>query len=135
MATAKAEYLGELRTTAKHLQSGTEIITDAPTDNMGKGEAFSPTDLVATALGTCMLTTIGIVANRHQWELAGMKMEITKVMSSEPPRKISEIHIRFNFAGIKLTDEQQIIIKNTALTCPVARSLDENIKQVVDFGF
>lgn len=135
MPTAHAVYLGELRTKATHLQSGTEIITDAPVDNQGKGEAFSPTDLVATALGTCMLTTMGIVANRHGWELKGMNMEITKVMASEPPRRISEIHIKFNFNGMKFTDEQEVILKNTALTCPVARSLDENIKQVVDFGF
>lgn len=135
MITSNAVYLGELRTKAQHIRSGTEIITDAPVDNMGKGEAFSPTDLVATALGTCMLTTMGIVADRHQWDLKGMSMEITKVMSSEPPRRISEVHIAFNFNGITLTDEQQVILKNTALTCPVARSLNENIKQVVDFGF
>ncbi len=135
MPTAHAIYLGELRTKATHLQSATELITDAPLDNQGKGEAFSPTDLVATALGTCMLTTMGIVAKRHGWELKGMNMEITKVMASEPPRRISEIHIKFNFEGRKLTDEQEVILKNTALTCPVARSLDENIKQVVDFGF
>jgi len=135
MATAQAIYVGELRTKAKHLKSGTEIITDAPTDNHGKGEAFSPTDLVATALGTCMLTTMGIVAERHGWELKGINMEITKVMATEPSRRISEIHIKFDFNDMPLTDEQQITLKNTALTCPVARSLDENIKQIVDFGF
>lgn len=135
MATAHAVYLGELRTKATHLQSGSEIITDAPTDNHGKGEAFSPTDLVATALGLCMMTTMGIVAERHGWELKGMNMDISKVMSTDKPRRITEIHIKFDFNGMTLNDEQQVILKNTALSCPVAHSLDPDIKQVVDLGF
>jgi uncharacterized OsmC-like protein len=135
MATSHAIYLGDLRTKAIHLQSGTEIITDAPTDNHGKGEAFSPTDLLATSLGLCMMTTMGIVAKRHGWDLMGMNVEVTKVMSKDSPRRVTEIHIKFDFGGKTLDDEQQIILKNTALSCPVAHSLDPNIKQVVDFGF
>lgn len=135
MPTSKSIYLGELRTKCVHLKSNTEIITDAPTDNHGKGEAFSPTDLVATALGACMMTTMGIVAQRDNLDLAGINMEITKVMTSAPPRAIAEIHITFNFNGIKLSDDQQIKLKNTALTCPVSLSLDPEIKQVIEFGF
>ena len=87
MPTAQTTYLGDLRTEAVHLQSGITIITDAPTDNNGKGEAFSPTDLVATALGSCMMTIMGIVARRDEIDLKGSQMEITKGMSAEPPRR------------------------------------------------
>lgn len=135
MATSHAVYLGELRTKAIHLKSNQEIITDAPTDNHGKGEAFSPTDLLATSLGLCMMTTIGIVAERHDWDLMGMNIDVTKVMSTDSPRRVTEIHVKFDFGGKQLTDEQQIILRNTALNCPVSHSIDPNIKQIVDFGF
>ncbi|TAG50519.1 MAG: OsmC family peroxiredoxin, partial [Runella slithyformis] len=94
MATAQITYLGDLRTEAVHLQSNTAILTDAPTDNQGKGEAFSPTDLVATALGACIITTMGIVARRDDIDLRGSVLEITKVMSTEPPRKIAQIVLK-----------------------------------------
>lgn len=135
MPTSHVVYLGDLRTKATHIASKSEILTDAPTDNHGKGEAFSPTDLVATALGACMLTTMGIVAERHGKDLSGVQVEVTKVMSQDKPRRITEIHIIFNFNGITLTDEEQILYKNTALTCPVSHSIDPEIKQIVDFGF
>ncbi len=135
MPTSKIIYLGDLRTQCTHLQSNTNILTDAPVDNHGKGEAFSPTDLVATALGSCMLTTMAIVAKREQLELKGISMEVTKVMTSQPPRAISEIHIVFDFNGLKLTEDQQIKLKNTALTCPVSLSLDPEIKQIIDFNY
>lgn len=135
MATSHAVYLGELRTKAIHLKSNQEIITDAPTDNHGKGEAFSPTDLLATSLGLCMMTTMGIVAERHGWDLMGMNIDVTKIMSTDSPRRVTEIHVKFDFGGKQLTDEQQIIFRNTALNCPVSHSIDPNIKQIVDFGF
>lgn len=135
MATIKSIYLGELRTKATHLQSGTEIITDAPVDNQGKGEAFSPTDLVAAALGSCMMTIMGIVANRENLDLKGMSMEITKTMTPTPPRTIAEIHIKFDFHDMKLDDSQRIKLKNAALTCPVSLSLDGDIVQNIDFGW
>lgn len=135
MATSKSIYLGDLRTKCIHLKSNSEILTDAPTDNHGKGEAFSPTDLVATALGACMLTTMAIVGERENIDLKGVGMEIKKVMTTEPPRAISEIHISFNFNDIYLNENQQIKLKNTALTCPVSLSLDPEIKQIIDFNF
>ncbi|MEZ4902176.1 MAG: OsmC family protein [Spirosomataceae bacterium] len=134
MPTIQTTYLGDLRTQATHLQSGTKIITDAPTDNNGKGEAFSPTDLVAAALGSCMMTIMGIVANRDAIDLKGSQMEITKVMSAEPPRKIAKIEIKLKM----LTDrelkevEQNKLIK-AAYTCPVALSLHADIEQLISF--
>lgn len=135
MATIKSVYLGDLKTKATHLLSGTEILTDPPLDNQGTGSTFSPTDLVAAALGSCMMTIMGIVARRDNIDLKGMGMEITKIMSTDPPRRITEIHVMFDFAEITLDDSQKIKLKNAALTCPVAYSLDPAIKQVVDFGF
>ena len=90
MATIKSTYKGDLRTAARHLASGNTIITDAPIDNNGKGEAFSPTDLVSAALGSCMMTIMGIVANRANIDIDGMDMEITKIMATEP-RRIAEV--------------------------------------------
>lgn len=96
METIRTIYLGELRTRAKHLQSGNELITDAPTDNHGKGEAFSPTDLLATALGSCMLTVIGLAARTHGFNIDGAKVNITKIMASNP-RRVEEVVIDFFF--------------------------------------
>ncbi|MDX2196184.1 MAG: OsmC family protein [Cytophagales bacterium] len=134
MATSEVIYLGTLRTKATHHLSGMEIITDAPTDNEGMGGAFSPTDMVATALGSCMLTTMGIVARRHDIDLQGISVSVTKVMAPQP-RRIAEIHIIFDWNGFILSLDNQIRLKNAALTCPVALSLDPEIKQVVDFGY
>ena len=134
MATSKVKYLGDLRTLAVHLKSGNEIITDAPVDNNGKGEAFSPTDLVATALGSCMLTIIGISARKHQISLGEIDIEITKVMSSSP-RKIKEIHVNFRFDKTPYTEKEKLIIRKAAATCPVALSLDKEIKQQLSFNF
>lgn len=129
------KYLGNLRTEAQHLKSGQKIITDAPIDNKGKGEAFSPTDLVCVALSSCMLTTIGIVANRENIDLTGLTTEINKTMSSNP-RKIAEIEIVLAFSnGEKLTESQKELLKRTALSCPVALSLNPEIQQKVSFSF
>ena len=131
MTTSKVTYQGDLRTTAIHLQSNNEIITDAPTDNQGKGEAFSPTDLLATSLASCMLTIIGIKARDMEIDLAGTTAEVTKVMAADP-RRVSEIHIIVTF-NRELDDRTQKIFYNTALTCPVANSIHPNITQNLTF--
>ena len=134
MPTVHTSYLGNLRTQATHLQSGTSILTDAPTDNNGRGEAFSPTDLVVTALGSCIITTMGIFAQRHDINLTGSTMDITKVMSSEPPRCISKIEIKLTMMSeteLSDTDRQKLI--RVAHTCPVAISLHPDVEQVIDF--
>ena len=134
MTTSTIKYAGNLRTEAVHLKSNNTIITDAPTDNQGKGEAFSPTDLVATALGSCILTIIGIKANEHNFKIKGIEVEITKIMKSNP-RKIGEVIVEFDFLKEKYSEKEQTIIKNSAKTCPVALSLDKEIKQTLIFNF
>lgn len=129
MTTSKVTYQGDLRTTAIHLQSNNEIITDAPTDNQGKGEAFSPTDLLATSLASCMLTIIGIKARDMGIDIAGTIAEVTKVMTANP-RRVSEIHVAIAF-NKELEDKTRKIFYNTALTCPVAKSIHPDILQKV----
>lgn len=134
MPTVKTTYLGGLRTESKHLQSGNQLITDAPTDNMGKGEAFSPTDLLATATGTCMLTTMAIVAQRDGIELEGSEVEVTKVMSQTPPRKVARLEILLKMkANVELSPAQIQKLENTAHACPVSLSLHPDLEQVVVF--
>lgn len=127
MTTSKVTYQGNLRTTAVHLQSNNEIITDAPVDNHGKGEAFSPTDLLATSLASCMLTIIGIKAADMEIDIAGTTAEVTKVMTTDP-RRVSEVHVAITFKQT-LDDRTQKIFYNTALTCPVAKSIHPDIIQ------
>ncbi len=134
MVTAETIYLGELRTKAKHTHSGIEIITDAPLDNQGKGEAFSPTDLMATSLGSCMLTIMGIAARTHQFNIDGTRLKVTKVMASNP-RRVSEVHIHFTMPAITYTEQQKKIIYIAATTCPVALSLHPDVKQLVEFVY
>ena len=134
MNSMTGEYLGELRTRDKHLKSGNTLITDAPVDNMGKGEAFSPTDLVCAALSSCMMTIMGQVADRENIDLKGMTTEITKVMVNSP-RKIAEIHVSFTHPNLKADEKQQQKLKNAARTCPVALSLADSIKQEVTFNW
>ena len=134
MITTKTIYIGGLRTEAQHLRSGIKIITDAPIDNQGKGEAFSPTDLVATALGSCMITIVGIAANNHNFNIDGTQIEITKVMASDP-RRIAEVIVNFTFPPNNYTEKQKKIIKASALTCPVAMSLHPDLKQSVNFKY
>lgn len=134
MPTIKSSYLGNLRTESEHLQSGVKILSDAPVDNNGKGEAFSPTDLVASALGSCMITIMGIIANRDSVSLEGMTWEVTKIMHASP-RKISEIIVDFHWDN-PVNDASMIQkLKNAAMTCPVAISLDPEIKQTLNFDF
>ena len=128
---SRVEYKGELRTEAVHLKSGKTIITDAPIDNQGKGEAFSPTDLVATALGSCMITIMGIVAEREGITLDGTTAEVEKVMATGP-RRIGEVKIKIKFIQ-KLNRDQRDKLERAAKTCPVSGSLSENLKETIEF--
>jgi len=131
--TSQITYEGNLRTVATHLQSETVIETDAPTDNHGKGERFSPTDMVATALGSCMLTTMGIKAKDLQVNLEGTTVDITKIMVAKP-RKIGEIKVVINFPkGVHPDEKQRTILEKTAMTCPVFESLHADMKKDVEF--
>ena len=134
MVSMTGIYQGSLRTEVTHLRSGNRIITDAPPDNNGKGEAFSPTDLTCASLNSCMMTLMGMLAEREGINLEGLKSEIVKVMASNP-RKIAEIHISFYHKNLDATDLQKEKLKRAALTCPVALSLPETLKQVVNFNF
>ncbi len=131
--TSKITYLGELRTSSIHIQSGSEIISDAPIDNKGKGAAFSPTDTVANGLGSCMFTVMGIKAAEMNVDLSNATAEITKIMAAEP-RRISEIHIVFNITA-ELDDKTKTILERTAMTCPVYYSLHPDIKKVITFNW
>jgi len=129
--TSKIVYKGELRTEATHIQSGNVIITDAPTDNKGKGEAFSPTDLVATALASCMITIMGIKADEMNVSIEGTTAETEKIMGSEP-RRISQINIRIT-VPISADDKTKKILEKSALTCPVEKSLSSDLITKVQF--
>jgi len=131
--TSKITYLGQLRTSSTHLQSGAEIISDAPTDNNGKGAAFSPTDTVANALGSCMFTVMGIKAQELNVDLSSSTAEITKIMAADP-RRISEIYVVFNFS-IETNSKNKIILERTAMTCPVYYSLHPDIKKIITFNW
>lgn len=134
MATIETHYLGDLRTRARHVASGNLLITDAPLDNQGRGETFSPTDLLATALGSCMLTIIGIAARTHGFSIEGTDMKITKIMASSP-RRISEVHVEFTFPAVDYSDKQKLIIEKSARECPVALSLHPELKQTIQFNY
>lgn len=134
MATSEITYLGNLRTESTHIASGEKITTDAPVDNKGRGEAFSPTDLLATSLGNCMLTLIGIAANEHGFDIDGTTCEITKVMAPNP-RRVVEIKAELNFPANSYTDKQKKIIELAALTCPVYLSLHPDLNKNVSFNY
>ena len=134
MHTIKTIYQGELRTQATHLPSGDSILTDAPPDNQGKGEAFSPTDLLATALASCMLTIMGIAARTHGFSIDGTHAEITKIMTG-PPRRVGEIIVNLYFPEIRYSEKQEKIIRNSAYSCPVYLSLSESLKKTIHFCF
>jgi putative redox protein len=133
--TSQIIYNGDLRCTATHLQSGTFIETDAPTDNQGKGERFSPTDLVVTALGTCMVTTMGIKARTMDIQLDGTRLEVTKIMVSDP-RRIGKIIVHVFFPeGLKIDDKQKDLLERTARTCPVERTLHPDVELDMQFNW
>jgi len=133
MATSKVTYLGDLRTSSIHLQSGSEIISDAPIDNNGKGEAFSPTDTVANGLASCMFTVMGIKARDLEVDFSNSTAEVTKIMGTEP-RRITEIHVTFNM-NLNADDKTKTILERTAMTCPVFYSLHPDIKKEIVFNW
>lgn len=133
--TSTVTYVGNLRTVCQHLRSGSSIETDAPVDNNGKGERFSPSDLVATALGTCMLTIMGMRAAEMNVELTGTSIDVEKIMKQDP-RRIGGINLTFHFPdSLQLTERQQTILQKAAETCPVAYSINPEIDLKVNFNW
>jgi putative redox protein len=130
METAQTKYIGDLRTEILHVRSGSIITTDAPVDNKGRGENFSPTDMVASALGSCILTIMGIAAREHNFLIDGSTCKITKIMTDHP-RKIGEIRIELDLTGHSYTDKQKKILEYCVKTCPVALTLNESVFQNV----
>ncbi|WLD22854.1 OsmC family protein [Flavobacterium dauae] len=133
MSTSKVVYKGDLRTESTHLQSGTTILTDAPTDNHGRGEAFSPTDMVANSLATCMFSIMGIKAKAMDIGIENSTAEVTKIMQAEP-RKISEIIVSFEMNAV-IDEKSKTILERAAMTCPVFLSLHPDIKKTVSFNW
>jgi len=134
MVSMTGIYHGGLRTEVTHLKSGNRVVTDAPLDNNGKGEAFSPTDLACASLSSCMMTLMGILAQRESIDLTGLTSEIVKIMDNNP-RKIAEVQITFTHVNLVATDIQKEKLRRAALTCPVALSLGADVKQSVSFNF
>ncbi len=133
MTTSVVFYSGNLRTESQHLQSGETITTDAPIDNEGTGQAFSPTDLAATSLANCMMTVMGIVASRHNIDIEGTRANVEKFMGVNP-RRIIEIKIDFHFPNNYDTATKKLL-EQAALNCPVAKSLSESISQNIHFNY
>lgn len=131
--TSKVTYLGDLRTSSIHIQSGTEVLSDAPVDNNGKGEAFSPTDSVANALATCMMTIMGIKARAMNIDFIGSTAAVTKIMNAEP-RKIGAIEIVFEMQGVT-EEKDKTILERAAITCPVYLSLNDDIEKRISFNW
>ncbi len=125
-------YQGDLRCQAKHAPSGTLLLTDAPVDNMGKGESFSPTDLVATALGTCMLTTMGIVAQRKNIDISGSTVSVTKEMVTAPLRRIGRLGVTIHVPH-DLSEDDQKRLEHAAHSCPVHKSMHPDVQMPVTF--
>jgi putative redox protein len=134
METVRTRYLGELRTEATHVASGNVLKTDAPVDNQGRGEYFSPTDLVATALGSCIMTIMGIAARQYSFNLEGVSFKITKIMA-ENPRRIGEIAIIFDFTMRDYSEKQKKILEYCVKSCPVAQTLHPSVNQNVNLVF
>lgn len=134
MATSRVEYNGKLRTTCTHLKSGQEIITDAPTDNNGKGDAFSPTDLVATAYASCMLTVIGIHCDKNGLSFENGHAEITKIMG-DAPRRISRLEIALDLSGNGWDEALCERIKKVGEACPVAQSVHPDLEVAITYNF
>ena len=130
--TSKVTYLGDLRTTSTHIQSGTQILSDAPVDNQGRGEAFSPTDTVANALATCMFTIMGIKARDLGVDLKGATAEVSKHMQ-QSPRMISKITVRFTLPAVD--EKNRVILERAGMTCPVFLSLHPDIEKDVEFNW
>ncbi len=134
MTTIKTIYLGELRTENEHLQSGNKVITDAPTDNRGKGEFFSPTDLLATALGSCIMTIMGIKARDNGIDIEGTQVDVTKIMTSDP-RRVAEVIVEFTFPKKNYTEEEKQLVESVAGISPVPLSLHPDLVQTIRFNW
>ena len=132
--TAEVIYNGELRTSATHLRSGNSILNDAPIDNHGKGEAFSPTDMVATALGTCILTIMGIVAQKNNIDMEGAKAQITKTMAPDP-RRIAQIDAIIQMPEKQFSDEEKRLLEQALNNCPVCNSLHQDLIQNIQINW
>lgn len=132
MVTIDIQYQGDLRCEAVHQPSGNRLATDAPKDNMGKGESFSPTDLVATALGTCMMTLMGIMARSLNVDLKGTRVTVQKEMMATPMRRIGKLGVKI-VVPAKLTEEQKQKLERAAMTCPVHKSLHPDVQIPVEF--
>ena len=130
--TATLRYTGNFQTLCTHLASGQTVPTDPPVDNLGKGEAFSPTDLLATSLAACMLTILAQAAHVRQWEIGFPTADVQKIMAKEGPRRVAEILVSFHFF-VPLDLPQREIVERAALSCPVAKSLHPDIKQTIEF--
>lgn len=134
METSIVTYTGDLRTEALHLKSGQLFITDAPTDNQGRGEAFSPTDLLATSLGACAITVVGIASRTHGFNVDGTVVKITKIMASDP-RRVGEVIVEMDFPAVTYSEKEKTIIRHTINTCPVGKSLHPDLKQTFILNF
>ena len=133
MNDIKISYQGKLRTIITHTLTGEIIETDAPIDNNGKGEKFSPTDLFASSLGSCMLTIMGITAQSHGFNIDGSSVNAEKIMEKNP-RRVSEIHLDISIKGV-LTEKQREILMKAAKHCPVSKSIHPEIKENISFNF
>lgn len=134
METSRIIYLGDLRTEAEHVRSGNKLTTDAPVDNNGKGEYFSPTDLLATSLGTCMVTIMGMSAKTHGFNMDGTKISVQKIMGTNP-RRVVEIVIDLHFPHNNYSVKEKKLIELSAKECPVAQSLHPDLKQTINFHY
>ena len=133
MANIEITYTGNLRTEITHVQSGQKVLTDAPLDNHGKGEAISPTDMLAASLGSCMLTVMGLAARTHGIDMDGTDCSVTKIMAANP-RRVGEIMVSFKFHK-QYTDKEKKILESASLTCPIYYSLSPDLKKTVEFGW
>lgn len=134
MVQINLEYQGELHCVATHTPSGSQLTTDAPKDNQGRGESFSPTDLVATALGSCMLTIMGIVAASHNIEIAGATATVEKEMSTAPPRRIARLAVKIHVPH-PVSPENRVRLENGVRACPVHKSLHPEIEIPIEFAW
>ena len=133
MSKFRVVYKGDLSTEIEHLDSGSKVITDAPKDNQGLGRTFSPTDLVASSLASCMLTIIAIANRTHSLNIEAMDANVEKIMSSNSPRKISQINVKISIKGV-FDDKSKLIIERSAKNCPVHHSLDVGVDLIINYS-
>lgn len=134
METIKIIYIGDLKTQATHSKTGNQLITDAPLDNKGRGETFSPTDLLATSLGTCMLTVMGIAAKENNIAIENTQVRVTKIMANAP-RRVSEIIVEFDMPKRSYSPQEKRLLENAAIDCPVTKSMHPDFKQTIKFNY